>query len=632
MIGFSGAGASPQATPAGGFGLPFVTVASDPSVTPGRTAEIGVRAFLGDGTAAWDKTGPADTDWTPVGSGAPPTPPVTPIVTRTLVADFDPSSGITLNGGNVASWAEKIANYTVAQATGGLQPAFVANAYAGNPGVRFNGTATATLKNTVANLIAGGARTVMAMVLPGADNANGGTVFCFRTSAEGVAGLIGLGGLKRVSLFSQNRNAPEMDTTLPVCVEWLFDAGLNLTVNQYGVRQPLTTAVQDPESGATGFQIGNLETWTDAPANLTVLRLLAYGSDLTDAELAQNRTAFAAQYTPSSIAGRVLPADYWDSANTYPITLGGSTTTAPSSQAVLRLSVPHGVASVPIGLSTNLIAQGIDPSVAVFVDGTLTTHWTPTADNDVETFTLALDGNAHIVEIWGSYQTSPLSNAVPCGTYIQSIPNNVSIVRPSTVARRLGVYGASIESGFAATIIPTDSWVSLVRQNGTRGRVALEAWGGRTLSGDCNVGTATPISFLDLTTTAKRLVQLVAGATRKQLWIAMCINDWLHDLPTATFTATLGTLLDTVHSLDATISDIILQGATLTAIEASTNANGDHLDDMRAAMAAAAVGRPYSRYLNYKNVIVLGDLVGNLHPNNVGHAKIAAQAIIDLGA
>ena len=30
-----------------------------------------------------------------------------------------------------------------------------------------------------------------------------------------------------------------------------------------------------------------------------------------------------------------------------------------------------------VSLSTNLVAQGFDTSVAVFVDGTLSTHWTP---------------------------------------------------------------------------------------------------------------------------------------------------------------------------------------------------------------------------------------------------------------
>ncbi len=38
----------------------------DPSVSPGLARPVGWRVGLPDGTAAWDKTGPLDTDWTPI--------------------------------------------------------------------------------------------------------------------------------------------------------------------------------------------------------------------------------------------------------------------------------------------------------------------------------------------------------------------------------------------------------------------------------------------------------------------------------------------------------------------------------------------------------------------------------------
>lgn len=69
MILGGGAGGMPQGTPGGASPFPFIEVASDPSVAPGRKAPVGTRAFLATGIAAWDKVGTADTAWVPVGTG-----------------------------------------------------------------------------------------------------------------------------------------------------------------------------------------------------------------------------------------------------------------------------------------------------------------------------------------------------------------------------------------------------------------------------------------------------------------------------------------------------------------------------------------------------------------------------------
>lgn len=83
-----GAGGPPQATPGGAQPFPFIQVASDPSVAPGRKAAVGVRAFLADGTAAWDKETTADTGWVPVGTGGG----------GGLVVAVHPGPGITVAG------------------------------------------------------------------------------------------------------------------------------------------------------------------------------------------------------------------------------------------------------------------------------------------------------------------------------------------------------------------------------------------------------------------------------------------------------------------------------------------------------------------------------------------------------
>src|SRR6185437_3908986 len=288
--------------------------------------------------------------------------------------------------------------------------------------------------------------------------------------------------------------------------------------------------------------------------------------------------------------------------------------------------------SVAVVLSTNLIAQGGDPSVAVFVDGVLNTHWTPTADNDQETFTLSLDGNPHAVQIWGSYQTAPLANAVPCGTYIQSVPSNVSVPRQSSGGRGVVVYGDSIAAGFGASITPTKSWLSLLRQSlmGSGGHVAIEGWGGRSLGGDTNVAPASPVAFLSIPTLAARLVSMLAPYSRRQLWVEMGINDYTHGMTVANYSATLGSLLDTIHSLDSTIA-VILQGFTITNKEATPNSAGNVPGDYRTAMSGLVSGRSFCVYHDYSTVAPIGDFTDGLHPNDTGHALIAAQALIDIG-
>jgi len=380
-----------------------------------------------------------------------------------------------------------------------------------------------------------------------------------------------------------------------------------------------------------GFQIGNALTWTNVPFVGTVLRLLVYDRILTPAELTQNRAVFASLYQPH-VAGVLQNRDYWESAAAYPFTIASRTTAAPNSQAVLHLSVPGGVSSVPVTLSTNLHAQGGDPSVAVFVDGVLNTHWTPTTDNDLETFTLSLDGSPHALQIWGSYQTSPLTNAVPAGTYIQSVPSNVSVVAPTAGGRGILVYGDSIASGFGASVPPTTSWVSLLRQSqmASGGHVILEAWGGRDLGGDWNVAPASPVSIMSLPNTAALLVSELAPYSPRMLWIEMGINDFIHGMTLANYTANMGVMLDTIHALDPTIS-IVLQGFTVSSHESTPNSDGKLPSDWRTAESSLVTGRSFCVFHDYSGVAPIGDFPDGLHPNDAGNAMIGSQAVIDAG-
>jgi hypothetical protein len=82
--------------------------AGDPSVSPGLPRPEGWRVRMPDGAGAWDKTGPLDTDWTPVGPGGggvssvvsgSPNVTVTTVagVASVAVADVDPPAGADWN-------------------------------------------------------------------------------------------------------------------------------------------------------------------------------------------------------------------------------------------------------------------------------------------------------------------------------------------------------------------------------------------------------------------------------------------------------------------------------------------------------------------------------------------------------
>lgn len=112
-----GAGTPPQAGPGGAFPFPYIYVASDPSVSPGRKAPVGTRAFLATGTAAWDKQGTADTAWVAVGAGAGGVVHSVTAQDATAIDDTDPANPVILeatptNGGTISAANEtKIEGY-----------------------------------------------------------------------------------------------------------------------------------------------------------------------------------------------------------------------------------------------------------------------------------------------------------------------------------------------------------------------------------------------------------------------------------------------------------------------------------------------------------------------------------------
>src|SRR6185312_14299830 len=213
------------------------------------------------------------------------------------------------------------------------------------------------------------------------------------------------------------------------------------------------------------------------------------------------------------------------------------------------------------------------------------------------------------------------------------IPSTVAITQPAMAARGVVIYGDSIGAGCCASIIPHTSWPAVLRQalrsSGTR--VAVEATGGRTLMGDVGSAAETDM-FADVNALAEHLAAVLSHYTRRTLWVQMGFNDYVHaNYTLATWSATLGSLLDAVHADDPTIQ-IVVQGWITSSHEATPNTNGDLPSAYRTAESADCAARAsFCRYVDYEGVVPIGDIPGGVHPNDTGSAIYAAQAQIDIG-
>jgi hypothetical protein len=89
---------------------------ADPRIAPGLPRPIGWRVRMPDGTAAYDKFGPLDTDWVPVGTGG--SGGVTQIIAGDNIT-ISPSGGtgvVTINDKGIAAWPTGIVGIFAADA------------------------------------------------------------------------------------------------------------------------------------------------------------------------------------------------------------------------------------------------------------------------------------------------------------------------------------------------------------------------------------------------------------------------------------------------------------------------------------------------------------------------------------
>ena len=310
-------------------------------------------------------------------------------------------------------------------------------------------------------------------------------------------------------------------------------------------------------------------------------------------------------------------AQWADSLQNVPQTIGGLTFPQVNSHARLLINVPAGTTSLGVWLANTLINSVFffDGSVGVFVDGVFTTSWNAVgAAQVIQLYTLALDGNPHQVAIWSGYQSTLL------GTYVYAVQGTgISIATAPAASRRTCFYGDSILEGGASTPNPQFCYFALLRGILPAGMaISQEAWGARSLWDDVaggNVGTKQ--GFADVSLLAARLVGLVAGAATREIWLAMGYNDanaghWA-DAPT--FGVAYGTLLDAIHTADPGCH--VYAGSLITA--------SLDLSAYRSAIATQVSTRTaFCSYVDGLTLMLSSGLsADNTHPANVGHQAIA---------
>jgi len=332
-------------------------------------------------------------------------------------------------------------------------------------------------------------------------------------------------------------------------------------------------------------------------------------------------------YSPS---GAIIPkgSDFTDSLDGTSLTIGQFSATRSNALGRLSLAV-SGCKSLTVFVLSNVALGGVDCIVGVEIDGTWSTGLQPLAQGSLESFTIALDGKAHTVDLINGWNSGGTIVALVHSVAWQG--GTVSINQNPRVAKRLVVYGDSISVGAVAAPIPRYGWVSRLRADYV-GRISMQGWGGLQLWDEIS-GTAGSVG--SIAGLVQRIVDLFFGSPARILWDAIGINDWAAGNWTAAqFGAALTTLYNAIHAIDPTVqiysqTPIITGGGT----EAYTNAKGEVPGAFRTAKAAASAGMSWVTVVDGTTLVTEADLgPGGIHPTTAGQAAMytSIKAILQL--
>lgn len=181
------------------------------------------------------------------------------------------------------------------------------------------------------------------------------------------------------------------------------------------------------------------------------------------------------------------------------------------------------------------------------------------------------------------------------------------------VAPTWTVYGDSISCGFGADVPPTEGWTALLRAD-LDGKLAVEAWGNRTLNGDASTSELREAH-------ATKLV----GYGAHNYIFAIGTNDYGTTASTvAAFQTAYGAMLDALLAADP--EAVVYCITPIRRETESGNSNGETLAQFRTAIANAVSTRTsFCTLIDGTTLMDAEDLDGTgVHPTSTGHAAIAA--------
>lgn len=322
-----------------------------------------------------------------------------------------------------------------------------------------------------------------------------------------------------------------------------------------------------------------------------------------------------------------IAAQFADSLENTPQVINGVTAIRVSTWGRLFINVPAGTTKLTLWLACNATAGfgGFDCSVPVYVDGTYTTEFQSTG-NDLEPFTVTLDGSSHTVQVWNGYEI------LLTGTYIYAVQGTgITIGTAPIVTRALAFYGDSITVGGASSPPGQLSFFARIRSI-YPGRVAQEAFGGRKFFDDTEAGG---IGFQNVDLLVARLVALNAGAATREYWINIGVNDATSGIWGGNTAAQLAAMqpvyasfLDKLHAADPG-AKICCQSILITGSE---NLSYPQFRAMEQTVATDPSRSGYITFVDGTALMTTGGLFDGFHPTNTGHQAIALGTGADAGS
>lgn len=299
--------------------------------------------------------------------------------------------------------------------------------------------------------------------------------------------------------------------------------------------------------------------------------------------------------------------------------------------ARLPLHVTAGTTALVVNVMATWVGTvgTADFGVGVYVDGVYSQELSTVA-NGVTQFTVSLDGSAHDIDLVNSYR----NDIVGAFAYSYTATGGTATVRGvATPATKWCLYTDSIGTGAYATIITKESYAARLQNLLPLGAFSLEGFGGRGLFTD-NGPAANQYGLGgcgSLQNLAARFAYHLRGATTKNVVMCIGVNDALYSgtglWSSANFGAAMGTLLDAIHALDATIH-VYLISPIITGEEATLNSFSETIAAYRAVLATAAAARTgFVTFTAGTNLMAVGGLSsgagdGILHPGSLGHQSI----------